>query len=275
MLGSHDLVLRLVGDRLVSRGHTVTQVRYVGTSMKYDLDTNVTVVTLKIDDAGYPCPRYINREGEFDIQNREMNLGPIIWNDADAPFTLPTGVYYMAHVHCKMVLEDRKLFNQLNASQFDLAIVDLIANECSLALARALGLPVAILWGFGFQGGEVMYPSNWNPPPPSLVPSFMSGLDRHMNFWKRCVNMAYTLGHIVLARWQAAAADIDIKKLFPELVDSATLIHGIDLALVHTNFFVDYPRLVAPNTKYVGGDAHQGWLHSSSSLTVCTICGGS
>ena len=74
-----------------------------------------------------------------------------------------------------------------------------------------------------------------------------------MNFWERCVNMAYTLGHIVLARWQAAAADIYIKKLFPELVDSATLIHGIDLALVHTNFFVDYPRLVAPNTKYVGG----------------------
>ena len=67
----------------------------------------------------------------------------------------------------------------------------------------------------------------------------MSGLDRHMNFWERCVNMAYTLGHIVLARWQAAAADIYIKKLFPELVDSATLIHGIDLALVHTNFFVD------------------------------------
>ena len=62
--GSHDLVLRLVGDRLVSRGHTVTQVRYVGTNMKYDLDTNVTVVTLRIDDAGYPCPRYINREGE-------------------------------------------------------------------------------------------------------------------------------------------------------------------------------------------------------------------
>jgi hypothetical protein len=42
--------------------------------MKYNLDTNVTVMTLKIDDSGYPCPRYINRKGEFDIQNREMNL---------------------------------------------------------------------------------------------------------------------------------------------------------------------------------------------------------
>ena len=70
----HQLLFRLIGDRLVSRGHTVTQVRYAGTNMKYDLDTNVTVMTLKIDDSGYPCPRYINRKGEFDIQNREMNL---------------------------------------------------------------------------------------------------------------------------------------------------------------------------------------------------------
>jgi len=249
--GSHDLVLRLIGDRLVSRGHTVTQVRYAGTNMKYDLDTNVTVMTLKIDDSRYPCPRYINRNGEFDIQNREMNLGPIIWNKADAPFTLPTDVYCVTHVHCQMILEDQTLFKQLKALEFDLAIVDLIANECSLALARALGLPVATFWGFGFQGGEVMHTSNWNPP--SLVPAFMSGLDRHMNFWERCVNMAYTLGHVVLEDWQTGAADVYIKKLFPELIDSATLIHGIDLALVHTNFFVDYPRLVAPNTKYVGG----------------------
>ena len=27
----------------------------------------------------------------------------------------------------------------------------------------------------------------------------------------------------------------------------------MDLNLVHTNFLVDYPRLTAPNTKYVGG----------------------
>ena len=29
-----------------------------------------------------------------------------------------------------MILEDKKLYRQLNASNFDLAIVDLIANEC-------------------------------------------------------------------------------------------------------------------------------------------------
>ena len=35
--------------------------------------------------------------------------------------------------------------------------------------------------------------------------------------------------------------------------DSASLINNIDLNLIHTNFFVDYPRLMSPNTKYVGG----------------------
>ena len=33
-----------------------------------------------------------------------------------------------------MILEDKTLYRQLNASNFDLAIVDLIANECRLLL---------------------------------------------------------------------------------------------------------------------------------------------
>ena len=66
-------------------------------------------------------------------------------------------------------------------------------------------------------------------------------------------NLLYTLLHYLLESWQTAAADIYIKKYFPHLTDSATLLNGMDLNLVHTNFFVDYPRLTAPNTKYVGG----------------------
>ena len=65
--------------------------------------------------------------------------------------------------------------------------------------------------------------------------------------------MLYTLLHYLLESWQTAAADIYIKEHFPHLGDSATLLNDMDLNLVHTNFFVDYPRLTAPNTKYVGG----------------------
>ena len=37
-----------------------------------------------------------------------------------------------------MILEDKKLYRQLNASNFDLAIVDLIANECRFLLKDIL-----------------------------------------------------------------------------------------------------------------------------------------
>ena len=66
-------------------------------------------------------------------------------------------------------------------------------------------------------------------------------------------NLLYTLLHYLLEGWQTAAADVYIKEHFPHLTDSTTLLNGMDLNLVHTNFFVDYPRLTAPNTKYVGG----------------------
>ena len=191
--------IRLVGDKLVSRGHSVTQIRYAGTNMKYDFETNVTVRTLSINTTGFPC-RYINQRGEFDFQSREVKLvsltfsppsfspvlqGPVIWNKADSPYDLPTDLYCVTQVHCRMILQDKNLLEELAAENYDLAIVDLIANECSVALARALGLPVASYWGFGYQGGEVIHTSNLNLP--SIVPAFMSGFTRNMNFQQRCV----------------------------------------------------------------------------------------
>ena len=48
--------------------------RYAGVNMRYDLDTNVTVITLPINTtADVPC-RYINNRGEFDFQSRDLKL---------------------------------------------------------------------------------------------------------------------------------------------------------------------------------------------------------
>ena len=111
--------------------------------------------------------------------------GPVIWNQADSPYDLPTDLYCVTEVHCRMILQDKTLLTELAEENYDLAIVDLIANECSVALARALGLPVASYWGFGYQGGEVLHTSNLNLP--ALVPAFMTGYTRNMNFQQRCV----------------------------------------------------------------------------------------
>ena len=58
------------------------------------------------------------------------------------------------------------------------------------------------------------------------------------------------------------------QKYYPHLGDSAKLINQMDLNLVHTNFLVDYPRLTAPNTKYVGGMHIQDTTSSTLPPTI-------
>ena len=53
------------------------------------------------------------------------------------------------------------LITTLSLKKFDVAVVDLIANECGIALARGLGLPVASFWGFSFQGEYIHTMKLW------------------------------------------------------------------------------------------------------------------
>ena len=103
--------------------------------------------------------------------------GKILWNHADKPFTIPWDLYCVTHVHCQvvffslsiifrccwflpplwflgsrtilvvqMILEDKKLYRQLNASSFDLAIVDLIANECRFLSSNLFSIFWKVIW---------------------------------------------------------------------------------------------------------------------------------
>ena len=53
---------------------------------------------------------------------------------------------------CELML-DPELVGELQEQRFDLAIVDLMFNECGLALAHHLGLPVVGYWAFSFASG--------------------------------------------------------------------------------------------------------------------------
>ena len=53
---------------------------------------------------------------------------------------------------CQLML-DPELITELQDQNFDLAIVDLMFNECGLALAHHLGLPPVGYWAFSFASG--------------------------------------------------------------------------------------------------------------------------
>ena len=76
---------------------------------------------------------------------------------------------------------------RLAGDQFDLAIVDLMFNECGLALAHHLNIPSVGYWAFSFASGVQEFTPR--EALPSIVPAMMSYMGRNMTFLQRTWNM--------------------------------------------------------------------------------------
>lgn len=75
----------------------------------------------------------------------------------------------------------------LRPAAFDVAVVDLIYNECGLALAHQLGIPALGYWAFSLAGGEQEFTTA--PANPAFVPGFMSKLTSRMGVLDRTKNL--------------------------------------------------------------------------------------
>ncbi len=109
------------------------QVRYKQSNSHTNLDTNVTVVTLNIKDKQGTCGRYVNSKGEVDISKAGAE---ILWNMGHTVRGLPYDMFCLTDCHCDTLFSNKDLQEAIIESDFDLVIVDLIANECSLAFAQ-------------------------------------------------------------------------------------------------------------------------------------------
>ena len=73
-------------------------------------------------------------------------------------FYLPKNPWKVVTSYCHFLLSNETLKKELKDENFDLAIVDLIYNECALALANhGLKLPTVSYWAFSFAGGEAEF----------------------------------------------------------------------------------------------------------------------
>ena len=90
-------------------------------------------------------------------------------------------------------------------------------------------------------------------PRPSIQPSFFSGLKRKMDFFERMFNFMLHIFHRLYADYQVYSASQYVQAKFPELPPLDRIVHDFDLVFVNTNPFVDYPKLLPPNVKQIGG----------------------
>ena len=145
------------------------------------------------------------------------------------------------------------LIEELKSEQFDLVIVDLIYNECGLALAaNSLDIPAIAYWAFSFSSGEAEYTTM--ATPPSHVPAFMSQVTHHMTFmermWNTAIKFFWARPFMMI---HTRITDSLIYQYYPDSISSADLIANLNGAMINTNFVLDYPRLQPTTFINVGG----------------------
>lgn len=240
--GSHELTLRKFGEKLVERGHRVTQLRWRSSKTR-PVSSSVEVITLSPDnhDLRYP---YMNQDGTFQPPTS------MLWERPRHMWQLPTDVFGLMDAHCEAILGDEGLKSRLRSANFSLALVDIIANECSLALAFDLNLPVVGFWGFSFQGAESRAAGVFQSP--ALVPNFLSEVGATMTFTERVWNTLVMLAETAIITYHFTVTDGHIKRLLPSSPTSRELLREMEVVLVHSHWFIDYPKLMPPHVQYIG-----------------------
>lgn len=152
---------------------------------------------------------------------------------------------------CDTFLSNKKLLQQLRRDKYDLAIIDILYNECGLALLNHLKVPSIGYWAFPFASGEADYTTAFLPA--SNVPAFMSKLTHDMTFLERTYNVLMKLGSHLTMQIQCFHINRSVQKFFPGSPNPCDLLKDMNGMLINTDYAMDYPRLLPPTFINVGG----------------------
>ncbi|KAB7501666.1 UDP-glucuronosyltransferase 2C1 [Armadillidium nasatum] len=142
-----------------------------------------------------------NSEGLVPFLTKEVKSSfefpdKLMWERGLNPSSVLDGGIDTVASSCDTLFQQKELIQELKASNFKVAIVDLLYNECGLALAHYLGLPVVAYWAISFVSGEIQYTTAFNPP--SSIPHIYFPYTE-MNFLQRCLNFIFAIcNHILM-----------------------------------------------------------------------------
>ena len=147
---------------------------------------------------------------------------------------------------CTNPFEDDEYIQRINATKFDLAIVEADVQRCHMLILHELGIP---------HVSFVLNSEQWRwktPVLPSFVPTMLLGLfTERMTLLERMKNL-YAVLDWVLRPGVTHYRDSFLKQYAPSMTYDASYGESL-LFLVNSDFVIDYPRPVMPNEVFVGG----------------------
>jgi len=248
--GSHVLTIHTLSKELIARGHSVTTFKYKDNKLpNLDYGPRHTMIQRSLNNTGHRFP-FVTKgeEAQFRlplevIWSQGTNLMWTIWQ-------MVVGDKILMEEFCGQVLKP-SLVEELLDEKFDVAIIDLMFNECGLALANQLELPSVGYWAFSFASGVQEFTTMG--APPSFVPTMMSRMGQKMNFIDRSVNLVFKLMSHLYMSYHGSVIDAILKDQLPTSPSSSELLSNLSGLLINTDYILDYARPQPPSFINVGG----------------------
>ncbi len=252
MYGSLKLILFTRYLILYGRGHSVTTLRFEdfhGTRFK-PLGPNHTEIVLHLNNSDGSIP-FVSH-GEQGVFKMPMEH---LWANGLSQFRIFWDIglkpWQIVDAYCDQLLANPTIWELFREGHYDVAIVDLVYNECGLALTHHFKVPSVGYWAFSFSSGEADFTTA--ALPPSHVPTFMSGLSDEMTFFERVYNAYVKMCSGLLMFHHCLRCDWVIQKYLPNTPRSWDLLGNLNGALINTNALMDHPKLLPPTFLQVGG----------------------
>ncbi|XP_066939205.1 UDP-glucuronosyltransferase 1A10-like [Macrobrachium rosenbergii] len=244
---SHILTLRQLAGALSQQGHQIEIIRWKDEHHYPPISNpNITEHELAMNNTDGSIPHLsVEERASFQLPQ------DLLWSKGTSWTAIPWNAFFTVGVFCSTLFEQEQLIYHLRRQQFDIAVVDILYNECSLALAHHLNLPSIGYWAFTFAGGEPQYTTAFSPP--SSVPFILSHYGDSMSFFQRVLNHLLALGSHLVMQVQFAVTNSKIQTYLPGTPHPSALLANLSGVLINSHPSLDYPRLLPPSFINVGG----------------------
>jgi hypothetical protein len=178
--------------------------------------------------------------------------------------------------YCDQMLGNQDLIKRLKSETFDVTIVDLLYNECGLALAHHIRTPAIGFWAQSFSGQVRKFQTysilkqcqgivnatfvfiqeadlTTADLTPSVVPFYTTQNPRNMSFLQRVLNVAMKGFMWTMTVAQCYYCDFFIQRHLPGEPGSLDLLGNLNGFLINSHPILDSPRLLPDTFISVGG----------------------
>ena len=246
--GSHVLSLHSVSQKLLSLGHSVTTVKFFEDKLPPLANhENLTLINLYLNNSkGELAFLEQNEFAQYRLPMEDL------WTDGNSFWWSLKSLIQQISVMkeaCRVVLHE-DVYEALAGTNVDVAFVDLMFNECGLALVNRLNTP-AVGFAFSFTVGPQEFTTL--DTLPSYVPVLLSHLGDKMNLLERTYNLIAKLSSRFYMYYVSNKVDSYIKASLPQSPSSQDLSAELNGVLLNTDFVLDYPRPYPPSFINIGG----------------------